>query len=109
MLVAYPDVSPFLDRIEFLKSRLASAPVVGSPGRTAILLEIIKIQKQVLAIREFDQDSKTTPLRKERHMLVLYALMLTSFVVGMLFYRDISRLVRIHVDRKQGISRGQIM
>ena len=42
-------------------------------------------------------------------MLVLYALMLTSFVVGMLFYRDISRLVRIHVDRKQGISRGQIM
>lgn len=42
-------------------------------------------------------------------MLVLYALMAMSFIVGMLFYRDVSRLVRSHVDRKYGISHGQIM
>lgn len=42
-------------------------------------------------------------------MLVLYALMALSFISGMLVYRDISRLVRRHIDRKYGISRGQIM
>lgn len=42
-------------------------------------------------------------------MIVLYSLMAVSFIAGMLFYRDISRVVRRHVDRKQGISRGQIM
>lgn len=55
-----PDVSPFLNRVEFLKSRLASAPVVGSPERTAILQEIIKIQKHVLAIREMAAGTETT-------------------------------------------------
>lgn len=56
-----PDVSPYLAQVDYLKSRLPSAPVIGSPERTAILLEIIKIQKRVLAIREMAQDSKTTP------------------------------------------------
>lgn len=56
-----PDVSHYLARVEYLKSRLPSAPVVGSPERTAILLEIIKIQKHVLAIRETEQRLKTTP------------------------------------------------
>lgn len=39
---------------------------------------------------------------------VLFGLMAVSFIVGMLFYRDISRIVRRHVDRKNGVSRGQI-
>lgn len=42
-------------------------------------------------------------------MVALYALMAMSFIVGMLFYRDVSRLVRKHIDRKYGISRGRIM
>ena len=62
MSALQPDVSTFLDRIKFLKSRLPSAPVVGSPERTSILLDIIEIQKHILAIREFAQESKTTPL-----------------------------------------------
>ena len=56
-----PDVSEMLAEVEFLKSRLAFAPVPGSPERTKILLGIIDIQKKVLAIRELASDSKTTP------------------------------------------------
>ena len=58
-----PSVDDLLCKAEFLKSRLASAPVVGSPERTSILLEIIKIQKRILAIREMEQHLKTTPPR----------------------------------------------
>lgn len=65
MSALQPDVSTFLDRIEFLKSRLPSAPVVGSPERTAMLLHIMKIQKRILAIRECALLSETTPPYKE--------------------------------------------
>ena len=41
-----------MKKISFLKSRLPSAPVVGSPERTAILLDIMSLTKEALAIRE---------------------------------------------------------
>ena len=39
-------------KIEFLKSRLPSAPIIGSPERTAILLDIMSLSREALAIRE---------------------------------------------------------
>ena len=39
-------------QIDFLKSRLPSAPIVGSPERIAILLDIMSLAKKALAIRE---------------------------------------------------------
>ena len=39
-------------QIEFLKSRLPSAPVIGSPERIAILIDIMSLTKEALAIRE---------------------------------------------------------
>ena len=39
---------------------------------------------------------------------VLICLMAGSFILGMLVYRDISILVRRHIDRRDGISHGQI-
>lgn len=40
--------------------------------------------------------------------LILFGMMTLSFIVGMLFYRDISRIVRRRIDSRNGISRGQI-
>ena len=56
-----PDVSPYLAQVEYLKSRLPSAPVVGSMERTAILTEIIKIRKLIRAIHDLEQQTETTP------------------------------------------------
>ena len=47
-------------RIEFLRSRLPSAPVIGSPERTAILLDIMSLTKKALAIREAYRENETT-------------------------------------------------
>ena len=45
-------MAEMLNRIEWLKGRLAGAPVVGSKERTEILLKIMELQKRVLEIRE---------------------------------------------------------
>ena len=56
-----PDISGLITKVDFLKSRLSSAPVVGSSERTAMLLQIMEIQKRILAIRECALLSETTP------------------------------------------------
>lgn len=59
--IQLPSVAPYIERVEFLKSRIASAPI-GSMERTAILTEIIKIRKLIRAIHDLEPQTETTPI-----------------------------------------------
>lgn len=55
------EILDLLRAVDTLKSRLHTAPVVGSSARTSILLRIMSLQRRILALRESARDSKTTP------------------------------------------------